>query len=526
MTMVKFSVLAIEALMLASSLLLVAKADDTIDERSILQEFYEATGGAAWTNNQGWAENAPDLCDWHGVLCLGQDDLPADIEQRGRDRDLTDGIERRRQLQSDDDSNVVIGLSLVDNFLQGQMPDSLWSLPLIQYIDVSYNVGLELSFVRLDYATEIHTIKMHNTDVTTITGLDAAAATLESFHLSGAKISSAVPTELLALTSLKFLHMSNCDLQGPLPAEINKMTAIRELNMAENSLTGTLPDLSELIHLRVLAFSKNTLGGSIPDSLMNLKMLHEVFLDNNNFFGPLPDFRSQGELYKLHVQSNDLRGPIPGEFLRATMIDNTKPLSVNLANNRLTGVVPADLDVLSPIQMLLDLADNQFTDVAQELCDNEKWNDGAVLTATEPCWGILCPIGTFSKTGRASKHHDCVECASVQYAGSTHCYGSDDVSTLQALYVATGGETSWKNRDNWMSLDGEFCTWYGVECNDAGQVEHLRLAHNGLTGTVPDTIFNLQSMKRLDVSQNEDVVLPFLHIAASPAIETVDISYT
>ena len=45
----------------------------SVDERAILLELYEATGGHAWNENFGWAENEFDICSWHGVICDGDD---------------------------------------------------------------------------------------------------------------------------------------------------------------------------------------------------------------------------------------------------------------------------------------------------------------------------------------------------------------------------------------------------------------------------------------------------------------------
>ena len=36
------------------------------DDRSVLTAFYHATGGADWTNSEGWLSDGP-LDEWHGV---------------------------------------------------------------------------------------------------------------------------------------------------------------------------------------------------------------------------------------------------------------------------------------------------------------------------------------------------------------------------------------------------------------------------------------------------------------------------
>ena len=50
-------------------------------------------------------------------------------------------------------------------------------------------------------------------------------------------------------------------------------------------------------------------------------------------------------------------------------------------------------------------------------------------------------------------------------------------TALERLYQSTGG-AHWTNRTNW--LQGSFCTWYGVHCDQAGNVAQLSLSRNNL----------------------------------------------
>jgi len=50
-------------------------------------------------------------------------------------------------------------------------------------------------------------------------------------------------------------------------------------------------------------------------------------------------------------------------------------------------------------------------------------------------------------------------------------------TALERLYQSTGG-AHWTNRTNW--LLGSFCTWYGVHCDQAGNVAQLSLSRNNL----------------------------------------------
>lgn len=318
-------------------------------------------------------------------------------------------------------------------------------------------------------------------------------------------------------------------MQGPIPASIDQLSHLRELNLAENALTGPLPaDMVALTHLHVLAVSKNKLNGELPDFLDDLDLLHEIFASDCNFVGPLPTFNTQPSLYRLQLQNNALTGVIPSDFLGLTVNGSADSVVVDLSGNELSGDVPASLDALQDVALQLNLADNAFTSVASELCDNDSWNDGS--TADYGCDAILCPAASFALAGRATGASECVLCGNVWYMGSTICLQQDDRSVLQALYVATGGSESWKQTDGWLDEDISHCDWYGVECyeeNDLtdGRVKSLQLSNNGLRFTIPETIFNMEHLVTLNFGRNA-VVLPFARFWASPHVRTINIAST
>jgi hypothetical protein len=81
-------------------------------ERRTLIEFFAATGGARWTNHDGWGTSTP-VCSWYGVFC-----------------DLVDGDANRP---------FVAGLSLALNNLEGEIPPSLGALARLRSLDVTSN---------------------------------------------------------------------------------------------------------------------------------------------------------------------------------------------------------------------------------------------------------------------------------------------------------------------------------------------------------------------------------------------------
>jgi hypothetical protein len=75
-----------------------------VNERDVLLEFYAATGGDAWNDNYGWADDVdvPNICEWHGVIC-NVDDLDADGRNRNRNRELyQQGVQEEDDVEQDD----------------------------------------------------------------------------------------------------------------------------------------------------------------------------------------------------------------------------------------------------------------------------------------------------------------------------------------------------------------------------------------------------------------------------------------
>ena len=80
----------------------------------------------------------------------------------------------------------------------------------------------------------------------------------------------------------------------------------------------------------------------------------------------------------------------------------------------------------------------------------------------------------------------------------------DDCSLLVALYTDTGGATTWLDTTNW--FNDTPCSWYGVMCVVPGPIygiSQITLGSNGLSGSVPAYLENLDELTRLELDNND-----------------------
>lgn len=87
-------------------------------------------------------------------------------------------------------------------------------------------------------------------------------------------------------------------------------------------------------------------------------------------------------------------------------------------------------------------------------------------------------------------------------AGAFGQVPNDERSALIALYEATGGE-QWRADSGWLGPEGTECEWFGVDCFE-GRIFNLTLAGNGLVGSLPPEILDLElpDSGRVDLSRN------------------------
>lgn len=318
------------------------------------------------------------------------------------------------------------------------------------------------------------------------------------------------------LKDLRTLRVANNRFVGFLPSDLALMPELAQLLVQGNSLSGVLPSsFNEFQKLEILDFSDQT----------SLKKLT----------GPLPTFASCPQLRQINLSNNRFAGVIPSTFLAG--VDKAAVINVNLANNELSGSIP--MSFVDFQRLNINLASNLISGVPEILCHISGWMNGKVgtLRQEDACNAILCPPGTYGREGKQQQANEpCLTCndtAEAPYFGSIACVppstqelpcissGSSPYSgvmcsgstsergTLELLFGTTGGG-GWNNSTRWMT-DAPICSWDGVLCtgdaHDNEGIEVIDLASNRLTGTLPFEVWELPTLRRLNVRGNPDLLV-------------------
>jgi Leucine-rich repeat (LRR) protein len=181
-------------------------------EMGILAELYLALQGSQWEEKEGWDSldsrikngdvsgadlTGLDPCGFHGVICSN-------------------------------DAQVEI-LALSNNGLRGKIPSSVFLLPALEVLDMSYNyVDMDEEsggFEALKDAKKLLRLKLSHTNIASLDGI-GQGTTLDEIFLDGSDFESSLPMELFDLTNLKILHLEASFLTGALPVDISRLTSL------------------------------------------------------------------------------------------------------------------------------------------------------------------------------------------------------------------------------------------------------------------------------------------------------------
>ncbi|CAL9049292.1 unnamed protein product [Musa banksii] len=293
-------------------------------------------------------------------------------------------------------------LDLSNNGLSGDIPQTLWRLRRLEYLDLHRNfyfkvhllallanltnlrhldlgynlIGGEIpptvrNFVRLEYLDLSHTgiigkIPESIGNLTNLVGLD----------LSWNKIAGSIPKTLGSLINMKILYLNDNRIFGQIPETIGGLQNLQMLSLDYNSISGQIPKtIGGLQNLQMLSLENNLISGQIPETIGGLQNLKSLILDLNSIIGQIPNTIGRlHSLMHLDISRNNLSGPLPktmgglcnltvldlsynnisGELINlfdglSTCAQGASLLALHMDGNHLSGTIPSCMGQLSQL---------------------------------------------------------------------------------------------------------------------------------------------------------------------------------
>nr|XP_024933862.2 probable LRR receptor-like serine/threonine-protein kinase At1g67720 isoform X2 [Ziziphus jujuba var. spinosa] len=181
-------------------------------------------------------------------------------------------------------SYMNVSLEFVLSFAFVKTPDSTRG-PLLNAMEICKYVKIAAKTERQDLAV-VNAFRFMSAESESSNEGDPCVPT----HWDWVNCSSTVP---LRITKI---DLSGKDVKGAIPSEINNLDSLTELWLDGNSITGPLPDMSNLINLKILHLENNRLTGFLPSYLGSLPSLQELYIQNNSFSGEIPSGLLSGKV--------------------------------------------------------------------------------------------------------------------------------------------------------------------------------------------------------------------------------------
>ncbi|KAL1834140.1 hypothetical protein ACET3Z_003791 [Daucus carota] len=293
------------------------------------------------------------------VLCNLQDLTSISLYNNSINSTLPEGISTCTSLQY---------LNLAQNLLSGMLPESLSQLRNLKVLDLTgnnFSGEIPASFGKFRQLEVLSLVE--NLFDGEIPGFLGNVSSLKQLNLSyNPFLPGRIPPEFGGLVNLEVLWLSDCNLVGEIPDSLSRLSKLLDLDLAVNELKGVVPSwLTELTNLVQVELYNNSLSGELPSvGWGKMKGLRLLDASMNELSGRIPEELCSLPLDSLNLYENRFEGPLPDSIAKSSNL-----YELRLFGNRLTGELPKNLGMNSPLKWI-DVSSNQFSgEVPSSLCE-------------------------------------------------------------------------------------------------------------------------------------------------------------
>ncbi|TYI03411.1 hypothetical protein ES332_A11G337800v1 [Gossypium tomentosum] len=186
---------------------------------------------------------------------------------------------------------------------------------------------------------------------------------LQYLNLSYAQFQGAIPHNLGNLSKLQYLDLRGNDLKSKIPKWIFSLHGLLSIDLSVNSLEGPVPDyFGNTSFLEVLDLNLNNLNSSIPNFLYSLNRLHFLSLSSNQLQGTISSaIGNLSSVTHLDLSENQLNGQIPLSIGKLSSLE-----LFDVLENQLNGQIPSSIGELSSLKYF-DVSENQLNGIVLEI---------------------------------------------------------------------------------------------------------------------------------------------------------------
>jgi Leucine-rich repeat (LRR) protein len=367
-------------------------------------------------------------------------------------------------------------LDLSDNQIDGDVPNWLWELRNLFYLNLSFNY------------------------LVTLAGPLSNLSFLSVLDLRSNQLQGQLPVLPLSATYLDF---SNNNFSSIIPASIgDSLVFAYFFSLSSNKFEGSIPvSICNATYLQVLDLSNNFFSGKIPQCLIEMSgTLGVLNLRRNGLNGPIPDFfPSNCGLQTLNLNGNKIEGQLPKSLANCMKLE-----VVDIGNNLVKGKFPCYLKYTSKLRVLV-LRSNKFDGPIGGCSDpNTPWPMLQIVDVASNNFTGKLPKVSAWKAMMDDENEAQSELYNLQFEvlKFNEFYYQDtitvtvkglDVELVKILILFTSIDVSCNNLEG--PIPGEF--------GGLRSLYILNLSHNALTGPIPPSLGNLTRLESLDLSRNK-----------------------
>ncbi|CAL5336280.1 unnamed protein product [Camellia sinensis] len=355
--------------------------------------------------------------------------------------------------------------------LRGEFPISIFYLPNLQVLDVSFNGYLT------GHLPEFH-----------------PSSPLQQLMLSYTSFSGKLPDSIGNLNFLNQLDFSGCYFSGSLPASLGNLTQLNYVSLSFNKFNvGTLQLLGKLTELTHLDLSGLNLYSSIPSVLSNLTQLTHLYLSSNHLSREITShITNLTHLISLDLSTNQLRSPIPRSFFE---LKNLEILDLSFNN---LGSLELEIFLMLKNLTSLDLSGNNLTILTKKTSNN-------TLNKLKELALESCNLREFPNFLRFQDKLEFLSFDENKIHGEIPAWM---LNVSVKIFLRNNSLTGFEQHpdilpwDNLLELDLSYNKLQGPLPIPPLSTRFYSVSHNGLTGELPPLICRLSSLYVLDLSNN------------------------